>query len=396
MVAPLTALLVSSAPPGATPQAALVVPPPTPTWAPLPAQVEPPPSTRPSEDPDVPVVRVMLGDRLRTVRLSGDGLWWAGPDGRRHAVEAEPRIVADRGALRLGTQRLPSGTSFGGLDGSVRFGGRAYVGTIQLLARGNGIMAVNHVDLEHYVAGVVAAETVGSWGAEVKRAQAVAARSYTLASLSRGRDRPYDLTVSSLVQLYKGKKVDAATRRAVESTRGVVLESRGRIVSAYYTSSCGGHTEPARGLAGGTAGVTGVADPWCARAPGGAWHVDLDPATLGESLAGRGLAGGGPVTSLAVSRHTAGGQAAEVTAAVGGEAVQVKAKDLRFLVGPARIRSTRFSIRSHGPGFRIEGTGFGHGSGLCQWGAHAQAEARRDWRRILSFYFPDARLRALY
>lgn len=372
------------------------MPPPTPTWAPLPAQAEPPPSTRPSEDLDVPLVRVMLGDRLRSVRLSGDGLWWSGPDGRRHAVDGNARVVPDRGALRLGTQRLPSGTSFGGLDGSVRFGGRSYAGTIQLVVRGRGIMAVNHVDLEHYVAGVVAAETLGSWGSEVKRAQAVAARSYTLASLSRRGDRPYDLTVSSLVQLYKGKKVDAATRRAVESTRGVVLESRGRIVSAYYTSSCGGHTEPARGLAGGTAGVKGVADPWCARAPGGKWHVDLDPSAFGETLAGRGVAEGGPVTSLAVSRRTAAGQAAEVTAVVGGQAIQMKAKDLRFLVGPAQLRSTRFSIRRHGLGFRVEGTGFGHGSGLCQWGAHAQAAARRDWQRILGFYFPDARLRTLY
>jgi stage II sporulation protein D len=80
-------------------------------------------------------------------------------------------------------------------------------------------------------------------------------------------------------------------------------------------------------------------------------------------------------------------------AQIGSEAVVVSAEEFRKSVGPTVLRSLRLrsaKLRRHGVEF--EGTGSGHGVGLCQWGARIQAEAGRGYETILRYYFPGATL----
>lgn len=125
----------------------------------------------------------------------------------------------------------------------------SYRGAIQI-AHGSGTEAnklhvVNVVEIEDYVPGVVANESIASFHMEALKAQAVAARGYAIANIGRFRASfPYDIVDSSASQVYRG--VISEHVRAVQASRettGLVGSSNGTIISALYSSSMGGHTD---------------------------------------------------------------------------------------------------------------------------------------------------------
>ena len=105
---------------------------------------------------------------------------------------------------------------------------------------------VNIVQVEDYVPGVVANESIASFSIAALRAQAVAARGYAIANLGNyvARGYPFDIVDSSASQVYRGvisEHVNAV--RAASETYGLVASSNGRIISAMYSSSFGGHSD---------------------------------------------------------------------------------------------------------------------------------------------------------
>jgi hypothetical protein len=105
---------------------------------------------------------------------------------------------------------------------------------------------VNVVNLEDYLRGVVPNELSPEAFPQIEalKAQAVAARTYALAHLGDYSSKGYDVCATPACQVYRGQGSEhPLTDRAVEETRGVVAMWRGRPIRAYYTSTCGGHTE---------------------------------------------------------------------------------------------------------------------------------------------------------
>jgi SpoIID/LytB domain protein len=124
-----------------------------------------------------------------------------------------------------------------------------YRGAIEL-AHGSGtpdntLDVVNIIEIEDYVPGVVANESIASFHIEALKAQAVASRGYAIANIGRFRASfPYDIVDSTTSQVYRG--VISEHPRAVQAsqeTRGLVASYNGQIISALYSSSMGGHTE---------------------------------------------------------------------------------------------------------------------------------------------------------
>lgn len=124
-----------------------------------------------------------------------------------------------------------------------------YRGAIEL-AHGSGtpdntLDVVNIIEIEDYVPGVVANESIASFEVDALKAQAVAARGYAIANIGRFRATfPYDIVDSSTSQVYRG--VISEHPRAVQASKetvGLVASYNGRIISALYSSSMGGHTE---------------------------------------------------------------------------------------------------------------------------------------------------------
>jgi stage II sporulation protein D len=137
----------------------------------------------------------------------------------------------------------------------VRFNEKPYRGRLEVFANTKGALTVvNVVRLEDYVRGVVPNElSPGGWPQlEALKAQAVAARTYTVGNLGRFRDDGFDLTPDTRSQVYGGRSTEhALTDRAVAETRGLVATYAGRPINALYTSTCGGRTEHAHKIFGG-------------------------------------------------------------------------------------------------------------------------------------------------
>ena len=116
--------------------------------------------------------------------------------------------------------------------------GRRYRGSIQVDVNGGRLRAINVVGLEQYLYGVVPAEVPDDWPAEVLKAQAVAARSYALATRKLGG--AFDLFPDVRSQVYRGvDEEEDSTNQAVDETAGEVLMYRGRLAKTYFHSDLG-------------------------------------------------------------------------------------------------------------------------------------------------------------
>lgn len=122
-----------------------------------------------------------------------------------------------------------------------------YRGAVEVRAGASGgLTVVNLVNLEDYLRGVVPNELSPSAFPQMEalKAQAVAARTYVLRNRGQFAAQGYDLCATPSCQVYKGKSSEnPLTDRAVAETAGLVALYRGRPINAYYTSTCGGHTE---------------------------------------------------------------------------------------------------------------------------------------------------------
>ncbi len=123
-------------------------------------------------------------------------------------------------------------------DGLVAVEGRWYRGSVQLVAQSDGILAVNHVDLEAYLYSVVGSEMPAFWPAEALKAQAITARSYALVHMTRNASDLYDLGATPRWQAYNGAESETnTTQAAVNATKGILLSYQGGVVESLYASS---------------------------------------------------------------------------------------------------------------------------------------------------------------
>ena len=123
----------------------------------------------------------------------------------------------------------------------------AYRGILEVRAgETGGLTVVNILEVEDYLRGVVPNELspVAFPEIEAQKAQAVAARSYVLNHKGEFAAKGYDICASPACQVYRGRSTEhELTDRAVAETRGIVASWHGRPINAFYTSTCGGHTE---------------------------------------------------------------------------------------------------------------------------------------------------------
>jgi stage II sporulation protein D len=221
-------------------------------------------------------------------------------------------------------------------------------------------------------------------------------------NLNRHAAQGYDLCSNTHCQQFlstQRARIREALRVAVNETSGQVLrDERGDLVDAYFHAACGGMTANMETLWGAPAPVylKGVRDQYCAGGPHRNW---TDRITADRLLHGlrkdRRSNVGRTLEDVTVSKRDATGRAEKVVLE-GERRRELRGWDFKLIVGRALgwnlIKSTRFDVRRIGTTFVFRGSGFGHGLGLCQEGAHAMAEQAADFRRILSFYFPRTRI----
>lgn len=343
------------------------------------------------------VLRIAVAERLAAVEVQGVGLRArALADGGSYAEVAGGKVRLTRAADGVVLGGVPTRAVAVKLraDGPISAVGKKLRGSLEvLLDEEGGLLVVNELAIEDYLAAVLGSEMPPSFPVEALKAQAVAARTYAVRKKLEGEGRPFHLGATVLSQVYGGMhREDPRTRAAVGVTAGQVLVFDHEPIEAYFFSSCGGKTAGgAEGLGRPLPYLTSVRCPEDEGIPGARWKLELTAEELGRRL------GVGAVENLAIEKRSETGRVETVSVRPkGGKARSMTAASLRRAVGYSALGSLAFEVRKSGKAFRFEGQGSGHGTGMCQWGARAAAEKGWDYRRILSHYYRGATIRRMY
>ncbi len=278
---------------------------------------------------------------------------------------------------------------------------RLFRGELEISSTGGRLKIKAAVPLEDYIASVVSGEASDLSGMEALKAQAVAARTYTLKHRNNHKADGCDMCDSTHCQLFTGfASVRPEARAAADFTRGEVLTYKGKLAATFYHSICGGRTEsmiyvwPFEHKPY----LVSVKDgperrPYCAIAPAFRWKTRISLRTL--SVIARAQKWIGPdesVRKVAISERGISKRAAALTLYTGAREVRISATGFYQGVGRRAgwnaVRSTLFELNSGRDYLILEGRGSGHGVGMCQWGAEGMARAGFTYRNILSHYYP--------
>jgi stage II sporulation protein D len=291
-------------------------------------------------------------------------------------------------------------------------GTREYRGELAAWADGDALTIVNRLPIEDYLRGVVPLEIGERAPGEIAavEAQAIAARSYAYAHLSPSQRFDVKSTVDD--QVYGGVNAERPlSDAAVVATEGQVLRYEGRLADTPYHSTCGGSTAEPGEVWNGENGapylrrvsdrIPGSDRYYCDPSPRFEWKRSFSgdeiAAAVSRYLRGRGSkAVVGTVRSVRVDSRTGSGRVGTlVLESFTGDETRLRGNEIRYALrqpGGELLNSTYFSVERGGHGgrdeFVLRGRGYGHGIGMCQWGAIGRARAGQDAATILRTYYP--------
>lgn len=338
------------------------------------------------------MVRVALLKSAEIISLDGDDLTLT--DGRGESLRfATLPLQVKRVKNSLVVNGVPVSSLVATAPSTLRVNGKGYRGQIEIVPGDKGLLVINELPLEEYLIGLINCEISSQWPIEVVKAQAVIARSYALYQKTARKDAPYQLESSVMDQVYNGCDIeDSRAARGVRETAGEVLTYAGRIIQAFYHSNCGGHTEASENVWGmALPYLTGVDCKYCLEVPSLQWEQSIPLHKLEASLKNGGYSVAGLKDIVAGARNRSGRLQEVMLVAAKGRTV-ISAVNFRKAVGFSIIKSTNFTVKTAGSEAVFAGVGYGHGVGLCQWGAKQRAESGFDYHEILTYYYPGVKI----
>ncbi len=307
-------------------------------------------------------------------------------------------VTAYRGGILIGGMNFPSQKLLIKANDAdaVMVNNRRFRGNIQFIRQDKArLLVINYIELEDYIKGVLYHEASHYWPIEALKAQAVACRTFALYQMQENAQKDYDVTSDIYSQVYGGRTSERyRSSIAVEQTKGQVLSYQGKIFPAYYHATCAGHTEDASLLWKiDIPPLKGVPCSFCRESPHFKWHYVLGQDQIKEALGkvGHKIK---DIKNIIVLGRDSSGRITELRIIEEGKdkAIDIISKDFRNAVGPNIIRSTNFSVKVINNDLVFEGFGWGHGAGLCQWGAYFMAKQGYNYRDILGYYYPGTKL----
>ena len=250
-----------------------------------------------------------------------------------------------------------------------------------------GSPKVVEMELEDYVARVLAGEGQPRAGAAAQEALAITVRTFAVANRGRHRREGFDFCDTTHCQVFRS--ATDTTRRAAEATSGQVLLHDGQPATVFYSALCGGKSELASEIWPGSVDYVNAPqiDAACAGEPG--WASELRAAQIERVL--RAEAYRGQLRGLRVLQRDASGRVSRL-GVEGFTPDEISGNDFRMAMGRQAgwqlIKSTAFDVERTGSGYRFSGRGYGHGVGLCVIGAGNRAASGATADAILRFYFP--------
>lgn len=352
-------------------------------------------------------VRVRLSSFKEKVRLTGDGLRFQNKEEPFQVVaipqrsEAEVRLVHKDGKSHWVVRLNNKDPERIFVDPFLLVEGRGLRADMKALpdqiilhaSSGSGGDLIGVLPLEEYLVGVLASEIPLSWPLETLKAQAVAARSYALTVMKERNKRAFHLESSVLDQVFrhvlsedeKSPLIDKALQ-AVRETKGLRLfTAKNQVLKAFYHSDCGGQTTTAKNVWNHGVNTGTAVDSSCPSHPGSRWKFRLSRTELLERLKVSDFKALELIKPVHEKRISAVRLAVNET-----ENRVIPANEFRKMLGFQELKSAAFTLTMAGDDYIFQGEGFGHGVGLCQWGSRALGLQGRNYKQILSHYYPLA------
>ena len=297
----------------------------------------------------------------------------------------------------------------------------SYLGTLTIDLDNRGIRAINHIDLETYLRGVVPKESVPSWPLEALKAQALAARSYAYYHfLTAPRNRDYHVDDTARFQVYAGVSgSDTRTDVAIEQTRGEVLTYEDNVIVAFFHAYSGGRTDSALNIfkqrnvpyCAGSAEIFPRSELSDELAPASRWIVNWSTSKYSsESLLSKFKASSSIGRRFGSFNRSAQLELDEtelqdrfesvktltVTQAETAANAVLDFTEVRTALGWSNFPGYHFRVFEEADGFVFKGSGWGHHVGLSQWGAFIMAKNyAKTYRDIVFHYYHDVAIKRL-
>lgn len=298
------------------------------------------------------------------------------------------------------------------------FSGYNYRGGFQFGRNGNGITAINFVDMESYVSGVLPYEMNGNWPLEALKSQAVCARTYAINNINSYDGNGYDVRSDTYSQVYRGvTDSTATTAEAASSTAGEYARYKGSVCKVYYMSSDGGMTETGENtFRQRRAYLDAVEDPFERDIEhyNESWQSKFTSYELQNKLNKRGY-DMAEIADVITEKSDAGNVIGLRFVDLNGKEAAVYNVDCYMLLG---LNSLNYSVEKQIVEqeqinndkkdennekddenkqvikityFVFKGRGWGHNCGMSQWGAYSMAKYYgKTCRDIIDFYFSGA------
>lgn len=346
-------------------------------------------------------VRVLLAEKAKSayIKHSGKVYIYTKNLDKKYKVSAAGTLAVKAlgsGKIQVGTLQATQPIILEPAANTVLgWNNNSYSGKIYIIPAKNAFHLVEHAPLETYLYGVLPYEMSYTWPLEALKAQAVAARTYTLKTLEGVKNQNFDVYSDVRSQMYKGggKQYDSV-KKAVDQTRGQVLTYEDKLFFTYYHANCGGATDDVRSWNFGAKSIKPLSGASCkydSHSKSYKWAMNVARHKVESYAKSVGLTGA--LKSIKISRKTDTGRATNLMIKTAKGSKTVPCGRFRLATGIRSCKITKLDVRKND--VRFEGKGYGHGIGMCQDGANGMAKDGKNYRKILKNYYPGAEIKTL-
>lgn len=262
--------------------------------------------------------------------------------------------------------------------------GVEYYGSLKFIPYNGDMIAINELNIEDYVKGVLPHEMSPDWPMEALKSQAVAARTYAIFHILKNNNKlPYDVDNTTKYQVYNGReKINWNIEQAADRTKYEIAVYGDKVIATYFSALCGGHTDSAKNVFGTAVPyLEGVQCRYC-NAQIRNWTNALSFKELNDDFVNYSV-NADEKSSFGITMDPKSGKAMNIRI----DDNDISSKDFRAVLSPKLVPSLNFTINKIDNGIIITGKGSGHGVGMCQWGAYGMAQVKKDYKEILKFYY---------
>lgn len=281
----------------------------------------------------------------------------------------------------------------------IEFQGNQYLGSFILFQEKKQFYVINSLDIDDYLLSVIKHEGWPGWPLEMNKVLAIACRTYLIWQVLQAQklNRPYHIENGIKHQTYKGHHAQSAKfKQAVQETKDMFVSYDEKPALTMYDACCGGIV-PAH-----------IDDPDHKRVPYLArgypctfcknykvfnWHIDLSSEIIISRLQ-KDFPKISKLIDMMILKKDKAGLVKKVQFNVGTRKIVITEKKMKSLF--PELKSYCFNITRVHRHYLIEGKGFGHHKGLCQWGAYKLVKDDHwNFSQVLQFYYPGTKLMKL-